>query len=160
MKTSSAFLALVLVGLSGDHVLGQPKLPDRVKQAADKAEKVELISLDPDQDEKKDAKDAFYGWKVLGRTEVKGLERDKLLAALEKGVRESKGMGARCFIPRHGVRFFNGKEELDLVICFQCSWIHIRSGEMREVITVAPGVQATLDEILKEAKVPLPRPAK
>src|SRR5688500_15722314 len=109
---------LLVTWLFGPSAHGQAKkLPDSVPEALTKAEKVELLSLDPEHESKGAVKDGFHGWKVLGRTELKEDDRRKVLEALEKGVPGDKG-GARCFIPRHGIRVHKGKETLDLVICF------------------------------------------
>lgn len=134
----------------------QMKLPDAVQEALKKAEKIQLLSLDPAHADKGPVKDGFHGWKVLGQTDLAEADRKKVAEALIKGVPDEKG-GARCFIPRHGIRAQMAKESLDLVICFECSWIYIFSGDKRETVTVRPDVQPTLDAILKAAKVPLPK---
>src|SRR5262245_30134991 len=96
------------------------KIPDAVKAALEKADHWELLSLDPDRSQKP-ADGGFHGWKVLGKTLVKDKDaRKTLLSALEKGVKENRGVVADCFIPRHGIRVVHNKKTYDLVICFQC----------------------------------------
>jgi hypothetical protein len=61
----------------------------------------------------------FHGFAILGKADVDE-EKDKnaLIAALADGVRESDGVGKRCFNPRHGIRFILGEATYDFVICF------------------------------------------
>jgi hypothetical protein len=69
---------------------------------------------------------------------------------------------ALCFRPRHGVRAKSGGRAVELVICFECSWVkvYVDGKEVRDEATnVAP--QKYLDELLTTAKVPLaPKAAK
>src|SRR5205814_561732 len=58
------------------------KLPAEVQAILDKADKFELLSLDPTPEEQ-EPKDAFHGYKVLGRTALKDADvRKKIVAAL------------------------------------------------------------------------------
>src|SRR5438094_9762795 len=75
------------------------KLPAKVLAVLEKADKLELLSLQPD--DIKRVKGGFHGWEVLGRTEVKDAKvRKQLVDALKKGVQESDGNGAKCVVPR------------------------------------------------------------
>src|SRR5262245_44881959 len=94
------------------------KFPDDVLKVLEKADSYELLSLDPGV---KGVKGGFHGWKVLGKTTVKDKKvRGQVLAALKKGVADSDGRVAKCFIPRHGVRATHGGKTVELVICFEC----------------------------------------
>src|SRR5437870_4054176 len=89
----------------------------KVLQSADT---VELISLDPAA-KGFDKKQSFHGWKVLGRTSLKDkVTRERVIAAIKKGVADSDGSVAGCFRPRHGIRATRGKTTVELVICFEC----------------------------------------
>src|SRR5262249_27476094 len=69
-----------------------------VKDPLEKAGLFELYSLEPAAD--KDPK-GFHGYKVLGKTEVKDAKvRKEVLDALYKGIADSDGTAAACFIPR------------------------------------------------------------
>ena len=49
----------------------------------------------------------------------------QLLDALYKGIADSDGNGAKCFDPRHGIRASVDGKTVDLVICFECSWVYV-----------------------------------
>jgi hypothetical protein len=151
-----AVLAAV-VGLAGERAPSRP-----AKAILDKADQLELYSLEPDEKEAAANPDGgFHGWKILGRTTVKDAEqREKLLAALYKGLKDSKGEMAKCFNPRHGIRATAGGKSVDAVICFECLQVvyYVGGRQTKDTLTEAP--QRVFDEVLKEAKVPLPRPAK
>src|SRR5687767_8293153 len=75
------------------------KLPDAVATALEKAAEIEVYSLSEDRDEK-----GWHGAKVLGKTTVKDAESLKaLVAGVKKGVADGD-RGAKCFVPRHGIR--------------------------------------------------------
>jgi hypothetical protein len=161
-----AALVVGLAWLAGpapaDDKKAENKLPADVLAVLDKAEAIELYSLDPaDRGEKeiKDDKKAFHGWKVLGQTTLKGDARKAALEAVLKGVKDSDGSAARCFIPRHGIRAVAGDKTADLVICFQCLQIQTFLGDQRGGALTTAGPQPALDKILKDAGVPLPAPA-
>ncbi len=159
----AAFAALVC--MAGASAVAEEqkdnKLPDAVQAVLDKAGQIELYSLDP---EAKRDDTGFRGWKVLGKTALKGdAARKQLLAPLAQGIAKSDGNGAKCFEPRHGVRAAFDGRTVDLVICFECSWVYVFTGKddnrLASVATTgAP--QAAFDAALAEAKVALPKPAK
>jgi hypothetical protein len=133
------------------------KLPEPVLKALEKGDELELYSLDGSTTEK----DGWHGAKVLGKTTVKGEDAKKFTTALKKGVEEGD-KGARCFIPRHGVRaIFEGKT-YDLVICFECHWvyIYIDKGDKPDVYMTSESFQKQFNTILTGAKVPLAKPEK
>lgn len=104
------------------------KLPADVQAILNKADTFELYSLDPERSRnKKDAGGAdFRGWTILGKTAVKDAEtRKRLVTALYDGIAKSDGSGARCFDPRHGIRASAEGKSVDLVICFECSWVYV-----------------------------------
>jgi hypothetical protein len=134
------------------------ELPAKVKAILDKADQLELLSLDPDSKKPK-AKDDYHGWHVLGTTVVKKAEVRKLiLEALVKGIAESEEHGAKCFEPGHGIQATSGGKTVDLVICFECKWVDAYFGDEKVtklVTTWKP--RTTLDKVLTDAKVPLPK---
>ena len=139
------------------------KLSADVQTILEKAEQFELLSLDPAVEGVK-GKEGFHGWKILGKTMVKDAAvRKEIVTALDKGIAESDGNGAKCFDPRHGIRAQRDGKTVELVICFECGWVYVFSGEKeaRQGVAVTTGKpQTVFDKVLKEAEVPLPKPGK
>jgi len=134
-------------------------LPKAVREAFEKATEFDLYSLDPDRGEgNQKGADAFHGWKVLGKTTVKGADVAVVRDAIEKGRKDSDGAVAACFQPRHGLRFTHGKKTYDFVLCFECLSAQIYEGETqvgRFLTTSSP--LKLLNKVLSDAKVPLPK---
>jgi hypothetical protein len=136
-----------------------PALPAETRKLLDKADSVELLSLDPMVPEEK--KQGFHGYKVLGVLKLeKKADREKLLKALYKGIDDSDGSVAGCFIPRHGIRAKVGGKVIELVICFQCHSMNVSVDGKRSSVLTAPGPAPTFNKLLKDAKIPLPKQPK
>jgi len=134
------------------------KLPAAAQAILDKAEQLELYSLEPMPGQEK-APDGFHGWKVLGKTEVKQADtRKKILSALNRGIAENTGKVAACFRPRHGIRASHEGKSVDLVICFECYSLRVYVGDQEGTVLVTDSPAPTLNAVLREAKVPLPPP--
>jgi hypothetical protein len=133
------------------------KLPDVVRTALEKAGELEVYSLNGETSEK----DGWHGSKILGKTTVKKEDTTKLAAALAKGVTEGD-RGARCFIPRHGIRATYDGKTYDLVICFECGWVYlyIDKSDKPHVLMISTAPNKAIDKILTDAKVPLAKPEK
>lgn len=153
VKSCVALVGLALLGGSATLSAqdGKNKLPDDVVALLTKNE-FELISLAPN--EEKD-KDGFHNYKVLVKMLVKTDEdRKTIVEALVKGM-EGKIVAARCFIPRHGIRATKDGKTVDLVICFECSQMHLYQGDAKAVhLLIGPGPQAVLNKMLKEIQIP------
>jgi hypothetical protein len=156
--------SLVTLGLCFSFLLLTPKkeedkpnrLPPEALAVLEKAEELELWSLDPGTG-RPDAADGFRGWKTLGKTTVKKAEtRKSLVASLEKGIAENEGRVAECFIPRHGLRASAGGKTVDLVICFECLRIQAIVGDKHHFLRTMGSPQPAFDQVLRDAKVPLP----
>lgn len=117
---SAGALALAAMALTGCAAKNQ--MPAEARAILEKADRYELISLDPgaESDEKDKKADRFHGWKILGQTPIKDAEtRKKVLGALLKGIEENDGSVADCFNPRHGLRATHDKKMVELVVCFE-----------------------------------------
>jgi hypothetical protein len=147
---------LVLASAPEARAQDKPSSKD-LKALFEKAEELELYSLDPAPDIKdQDAKTGFHGWKILGKTTIKEAKtRKKVIEALYKGLAESDGTVAKCFIPRHGIRAAAGGKTADVVICFEClqTQFHVGAASSTEATTRSP--EKVLDEVLTAAGVPL-----
>jgi hypothetical protein len=154
----AAFLMTAALAWSADN-----KLPDKARAILAKADQVELYSLDPVNPVKKGEK-GFHDWKVLGKTALKRDARKRVLAALEKGIAESKGEAAKCFQPRHGIRATDKGKTVDLVICFECLQVYVyydKTEKRDQIVLTTRSPEPTLDKALKDAGVRLAeKPAK
>jgi hypothetical protein len=158
--TRYSFLALALLfafantGRSQDKEAN--KLPDAVRTALEKAGELEVYSLNGETNEK----DGWHGSKVLGKTTLKKENATKLASTIAKGVSEGD-RGARCFIPRHGVRATYDGKTYDLVICFECGWVYVYTdkSDKPKVLMISNSPSGALNKILTDAKVPT-KPAK
>jgi hypothetical protein len=149
-------VAAVLLAASALCAAAEGKLPADVGKALEEADRLELYSLDPSKPAAETDKDAFHGYKVLGKTTVKADARKDLVAAVLKGVADSDGSMADCFEPRHGVRAVRDGKTYDLVICFHCLQIEAYAGDKKLPTTpTARSPEPALDGLLKDAGVPL-----
>ena len=157
-----ATAALTAFGAAGDDPKVN-KLPDKAKSILDMANQFDLLSLDPDAG-RDQTKDAFHGWKVLGKTVVKDPKvRKQILESLYEGISKSDGQGAKCFEPRHGIRASVEGKTVDLVVCFECSWVYVffDKDENRQGVAVTTyKPQANWDKALRDAGVALPKQTK
>jgi hypothetical protein len=125
--------------------------PDVVSTLS-RAETFELLSLSGEQDAK-----GWHGYRLLGKTAVGAADvRARLLTALESGIAKSTGPGARCFVPRHGIHAVSGDKTVDLLICFECSWVRVFTGgaETTAAVVTTTAPQPVFDQVLQAAKVP------
>ncbi len=146
--------------------LGKGGLPEKAAEVLEKADQIELYSLEP-LPEQKAAEDPnaprFHGWLLLGKTTLKaGETRTNVQNALDVAV--GRGQTARCFEPRHGIRATHGDKTVDMVICFACGLVDFYDDAKKREPTssekILKGMQPVFDEILKTAKVPLAVPRK
>ena len=141
---------------------GDNPIPDQFKKALEKAETLELYSLDPSAPPAKGDAD-FHGWKLLGKTELKKEARTKVVAAFKKGVEEAdQKVAAACFSPRHGIRVQLDGKSYDFVICFECVRVVIYGGKAKENdgFHVSKSPTEVFNKSLTDAKVKLPKQPK
>src|SRR5262249_15420308 len=110
----SALVALCIPGCSFN------KLPGSAQTILEKADRIELFSLDPETKHWKSGT-GLYGWQILGSTILEDeVTRHRVVSALLKGIKESDGSELKCFWPRHGIRATYQGKTADFVICFHC----------------------------------------
>lgn len=72
------------------------------------------------------------------------------------------GEPMRCFIPRHGVSFANGPDQVDVLLCFECFLAYSFRGEEKDWHTLSEiGVQrmkAFFDELEPDSLIRPGRP--
>ncbi|MEZ5977763.1 MAG: hypothetical protein R3F34_06050 [Planctomycetota bacterium] len=113
------------VGTAPDGVLAHLAHPDAV----------EIYALDPSPPGSREldaSVPVFHEYEVLGRATLSSsAERDELLALVERGIEDSDGRAARCFIPRHGIGVVKDGVQWDYVICFECLWMRVYRDDVR-----------------------------
>jgi len=153
-----SLLVALVIGLSAQVAAQDNKIPDPAREILEKASQFELLSIGHGPSTKKPAED-FRGWPVIGKTTVEDPDtRNRLVAALEKGVEENKGDSMKCFNPRHGIRVTHDGMTADFVICFECFQVVVYvtgDKEQRFLITASPA--PVFNQALQHAKVPLAR---
>jgi hypothetical protein len=132
---------------SEDSPYNHPALTKETRAILDGSESFVLVSIDPtppfpqnqidsltnlftdeksdspttNTEPKRDTRELFHDYPVLGRTEIKDPKRrSELLNALYRGVEKYRGAIPSCFEPRHGIIATNGTNKVELVICFEC----------------------------------------
>jgi hypothetical protein len=147
-------LAVVPLACAADN-----PIPEEFRKALEKAEAIDLYSLDPSPLKGK-AEGDFHGWKVLGKTEVKKETLAKLVAAFEKGAAEqNQNVAAGCFNPRHGIRVTLDGKTYDFVICFECAGVMLykdKEEKNTKGFQVSKSPAGVFNKVLKDANVKLP----
>ena len=163
----SIFL-LITFDLPGDAADSeQTKAMETQARAAEAIEKIPaseaklfLYALNPNDERVDSGKlpensdEVFHYYPVLGKAEIIPLqEKTNLLAAFVKGIRENTGGGARCFIPRHGLRVVTASATNDFVICYQCLRVHAYNFSVSDSFYTSDSPGPTFDQFLKKYKL-------
>jgi hypothetical protein len=167
--TLGILLIVAIVGLvsgsQSDWFLLRWRIPSAVRQTLENADQLELLSVQTllplgKGMVKIPPVGAFHDYPVLGSTRITDASaRQKLVAAFYRGA-TAKTEAARCFNPRHGIRATGEGRTVDLLICFECGQVRAYvAGEMTASFRIARSPQPLLDQILRDAGVPLPSPA-
>jgi hypothetical protein len=135
---------------------------ERAKAILGKPDKIELYSLSPGY-LSLFPKESFRGTVALGMTEVKDADARKAVMAVVETC-DPTGRGAKCHNPRHGIRVTSGEKVVELSICFEFRWVYVyldKDDSTKFVkVFIDRAQQPALDKVLRDAKVPLPPPAK
>ena len=60
------------------------------------------------------------------------------------------GDGARCFIPRHALRFSDSARTVDVLFCLECHWVYFFYDAKPEVFTLSKLGECRLEELFAE----------
>ncbi len=129
--------------------------PSDQRDVLEQAETITLYTLNPTplrDGVLSPEKERFRNYGVLGRAEIKGEDgHRRLVEALYSGVRGEGAGPASCFNPRHGLRFVKGAETIDVLICFECTWVYIFGvGATKERrMLFGPGVKPVFDSAVR-----------
>jgi hypothetical protein len=164
VSTLSILIAfLVILGSAGCSGQKANKLPSAAKSILEKADQIELLSIDPGHPERDEPppKGDYYGWKVLGKTVIEDKDTQKSIhSALEQGIAEG-GWPPACFDPRHAIHASDNGKTVDLLICFECKQILVYLDGQRQdpYVFTSSSPEPVLDKVLTQANVPLaPKP--
>ncbi|MBP3957145.1 hypothetical protein J8F10_17920 [Gemmata sp. G18] len=132
----------------------ETKLPDAVLTALEKAESLEVYSLNGSTNDEDQT--GWHASRLLGKTTVKGEAAKGLTAALKKGVQDGAEK-ADCFTPRHGIRAIHDGKTYDFLICFECRWMYVYTGEKDKplMVVISDSPQEQINKILTDAKIQL-----
>lgn len=111
----------------------EPKLSKQeLFSALERAGEMELLSIDPttlQPGEHPEGK-LFMGFGVLGRTNLTGEEKARLVKAFQKGINEKTDtLRPACFEPHHGLVARVDGAEYRVIICYECLLVRARKGE-------------------------------
>lgn len=124
----------------------------------EKPDTLVLYELDPTRRKPADGA-TFHGWSVVKQMDVPPPQQKELTDALFTAMAEQK-VGARCFIPHHGLRAMKGGKTVDLVLCFTCQWVVIHhEGHTRKALLAHKPI-ALYDRVLRQVPNPPSEPAK
>jgi hypothetical protein len=141
----------------------EPKV-DHIHDAQElfkKAERLEVYSLGPISKDR--TKERFKVRSILGKTEVTDAKtRDKVIQALLEGSKETNETGGKGIQAQHGIRATHDGKTVELLIFFDSPYVHVfgPNDQVRRVFQTSGTPQKILDQILTDAKVPLPKPEK
>jgi hypothetical protein len=98
----------------------------------------------------------FGRYPVLGKVEIKDAgKREEIFAVLEKGIRDSDGRIAKCFLPRHVVRAVSKGKTVDYIVCFQCLQVQVVADGKSKTLPITAEPLAVFNRHLKAAGIPL-----
>jgi len=136
-------------------------MSDSSRQLLDGSDQLILLSLEPvylsdAQAAVADKRERFHDYPVLGSLTITNpKQKNELLAALYKGVMDSDGSVASCFNPRHGIKATAGTNWLELVICFECSYMKEYGSASGGGATTTKSPTEIFNRALREAAIPI-----
>jgi hypothetical protein len=107
----------------------------------------------------------FDDYPVLGRLELAGDDRERVVNAVRDAIPPKLGVAFGCFNPRHNLRVEHDGATYDLLLCFECLNADIyKNGKKIDGIVLSGKMrdasQKVLNDVLTAAKIELPPPAK
>jgi hypothetical protein len=116
----------------------------------EQADVVDLIALNPEG--VRGEAEAFHGHGVLGRATIRNADDIRTLAAAFLRGRRQGGSAYLCFDPRHGIHVRHGDQDLDLVICFECTQGYLYFGRFQEFwFGISNSPRTSFDQVFEKA---------
>ncbi len=79
----------------------------------------------------------FHGYHIRGEHKVtSAVLQERLKSGIEEAIATDPGFGAKCFNPAHGLRVSDGRQSVDLMICFGCRRLVVFSGQTTSDSTI------------------------
>lgn len=134
--------------------------PDDDRDVLEQADRITLYTLNPTRmvdGKPSPEKERFHLYGVLGTTSIEDAsEHRRVVEAVYEGLKGEGAGPASCFLPRHGLRFERGKRRIDLLICFQCTWVYVfrDDAEHETRMLFGAGVKPVFDSIVKTRALP------
>ena len=114
-------LGLVMMMAAACTGVQDNRLPAEAEALLRGASSIELLALDPMRLPAGATGAQLHGYAITGQATLDDAGQCKQVANLIlRGIKESEGMVAACFNPRHGLRIEHEGKRLELVICFEC----------------------------------------
>lgn len=136
-----------------ERVTEKNEIPAAVLAVFEKAESIEIHSLEP-SDFKKEKEVEFREGNSLGKVVVKGADATALVKALKDSAAVGKGPGAKCFFARHGLKTISSGKTATIEICFECNWAYpYVDGARANYFYPGKPLKTALNKILEDAKV-------
>ena len=160
MRACLAALPVLLLGcFAGDARAGAANsLPTDAAQALHSAKQVELYSLEPWFDE--DTKETkWHGYVLLGHATLSGDKARQAAAQFEAAISAKAPPKLDCFEPRHALGVESGGHRYELLLSYECHALEVYADGKRVGRLVAARSSASLDKLLRQAKVPLSQSA-
>lgn len=137
----------------------QRRAAEWIEKIPDANVKLFLYSLDPNDPRvglgklPENSDQVFHHWPILGRVEiVPTQEKEELLGAFAKGVRQARGVNLCIFEPRHGLRVITESGTNDFVICYHCGDVAAYGFNSAQSFQTG-SAQSTFDKFLDEYKI-------
>ena len=117
---------------------------------------VEVWSIDPAVDAEKMTPISvrlhpFHGFHVIGREEIKNkAEIMELLHAVVMSIATAPEESADCFVPRHGLRIYEAKGFVDLLLCYSCENGLIIEGKEEGWFATSKAAETKFDAVFKK----------
>ena len=129
--------------------------PDDDRDVVEQAERITLFTLNPARmtgGKLSPEEERFRGYGVLGKAPIEdAADHRRLVEAVYEGLAGEGAGPASCFLPRHGLRFELGSRQIDLLICFECTWVYIYrdDAEHERRMLFGAGVKPVFDSLIK-----------
>lgn len=128
--------------------------PDPVVETPDSLTIYSIDGLDFEDDELPKTDEEFKGYPVLGKVEIKDAEkRKKIMESLRKGIRNSDGKMAKCFLPRHGIIATKDGKTTEYVICFECLQLKVWANEELKTEPTTTEPKSLLNDFFNDSGV-------